>query len=73
MAEADWWIYIFSPSAFAAFEVARMKKYIEINKDMELKEFAKYSENPSRGYLLYPEDVSKLLSSDLYDVVPDKK
>ena len=70
--KAKWWIYIFSPTAFAAFEVERMKKYIEINKDMELKEFAKYSENPARGYLLYPEDVNKLLSSELYDPVVHK-
>lgn len=65
--EAKYWIYIFSPDAFIAVEVDRLKRYLEINKDIELKTFAPNSDNPARGYLLYPEDVSKLLSSDLYD------
>lgn len=65
--KAKWWIYLMSPDAFVAFEVERLKKYIEVNSQMEKKTFAAYSENPARGYLLYPEDVSKLLSSDLYD------
>lgn len=64
--KAKWWIYLFSDDAFVAVEVDRLKKYLEINK-LEKKTFAAYSENPTKGYLLMPEDVSKLISSDLYD------
>jgi hypothetical protein len=65
--KAKWWIYLFSDDAFVAVEVDRLKKYLEINNEMEKKTFAAYSNNPTRGYLLYPEDVSKLISSELYD------
>jgi len=65
--EAQWWVYIFSPQAFICVEVARLKRYLEINKDIKLQTFARWSNNPARGYLLLPEDVSKVLSSDLYD------
>jgi len=65
--KAKWWIYCLSAESFIAVEVERLKRYIEINGNMEKKTFAAYSENPTRGYLFYPEDVSKLLSSDLYD------
>lgn len=70
--KAKWWIYVFSPQAFVAVEVDRLKRYFEINNKIELKEFVPHSNNPTKGYLLYPEDVNKLLSSDLYDMVPDK-
>jgi len=48
-------------------EVVRLKKYLEINNNIPLKTFAPYSANPTKGYLLMPEDVSLLLSSELYD------
>lgn len=67
--KAKWFVYVFSPQSFIAVEVERLKKYIEVNNEMQLKEFAKYSQNPTRGYLLYPEDVSKLLSSEIYDTL----
>jgi hypothetical protein len=70
--EATWWVYVFSPQAFIAVEVERLKRYLKINNKIELKEFAKNSNNPTRGYLLYPEDVNKLLSSELYDMVHKK-
>ena len=65
--KAKWWIYLFSDDAFIAVEVARLKKYIEINNNIPLKTFAPYSANPTKCYLLMPEDVSLLLSSELYD------
>lgn len=64
---AKWWVYLFSDDAFLVVEVARLKKYIEINSDMEKKTFAPRSYNPTRGYLLMAEDVSKLMASELYD------
>lgn len=48
-------------------EVDRLKRYLEINNEIELKEFVPHSSNPTKGYLLYPEDVNKLMSSELYD------
>lgn len=65
--KAKWWIYLFSDDAFVAVEVVRLKKYLEINNNIPLKTFAPYSANPTKGYLLMPEDVSLLLSSELYD------
>jgi hypothetical protein len=64
--KATWWVYVYSPQAFIAVEVDRLKRYLEIN-EIKLKEFVPNSNNPTRGYLLLPEDVNKLLSSDLYD------
>lgn len=65
--KAKWWVYLFSNQSFVAVEVERLKRYLEINNEIETKEFAKFSPNVTRGYLLMPEDVNKLLSSDLYD------
>jgi hypothetical protein len=64
---AKWFIYLFSDDAFIAIETNRLKKYLQINNKIPLKVFAGYSANPTRGYLLYPEDVTLLLSSELYD------
>ena len=58
---------MFSPQAFIAVEVDRLKRYLEINDKIELKEFVPHSNNPTKGYLLYPEDVNKLMSSELHD------
>lgn len=65
--QAQYFVYLFSDDAFIAVEVARLKKYIEINNNIPLKTFAPFSANPTKGYLLMPEDVSLLLSSELYD------
>jgi hypothetical protein len=71
--KARWWIYMFSPETFIAIDVDRLKRYLKIN-DVELKNFVPNSNNPTKGYLLYPEDINKILSSELYDsdVVSDK-
>jgi hypothetical protein len=65
--KAKWWIYLFSDDAFVAVEVDRLKKYLTINDKLEKKTFAAYSNNPTRGFLLYPEHVSDLTSSEKYD------
>lgn len=65
--KAKWWVYLFCDESFLAVHVDRLKRYLEINNQIELKDFARYSKNPSRGYLLQPEDVNKLMTSDLYD------
>jgi hypothetical protein len=65
--EAKYWVYMFSNDAFIIIEVDRLKRYLEINNEIEKKTFAAYSNNPTKGFLLYPEDVSKLLASEVYD------
>jgi len=65
--KAEWWIYIFSQDAFVAIETERLKKFLEINDKIEKKTFAGNTENPTRGYLLFPEQVSDLISSRNYD------
>ena len=65
--KAKYWVYMFSADAFSIIEVARLKKYLEINNKIPLKTFAPYSANPTKGYLLMEEDVIKLMSSELYD------
>jgi hypothetical protein len=69
---AKYWLYMFSNDAFIIIEVARLQKYLDINDQIPVKEFAKFSNNPTKGYLLYPEDVSKLLASELYDKPKEK-
>jgi hypothetical protein len=65
--KAKYWVYMFSADAFSVIEVARLKKYLEINNNIPMKTFAPYSANPTKGYLLMEEDVIKLMSSELYD------
>ena len=65
--KAKYWVYMFSADAFSIIEVARLKKYLEINNKIPMKTFAPYSANPTKGYLLMEEDVIKLMSSELYD------
>jgi hypothetical protein len=59
---------MFSADAFSVIEVARLKKYLEINNNIPMKTFAPYSANPTKGYLLMEEDVIKLMSSEVYDI-----
>ena len=65
--KAKWWIYLFSDDAFVAVEVDRLKRYIENNSQLKKMTFAAQSNNPTKGYLLYPEKVSELISSIEYD------
>lgn len=64
---AKWWVYLFSDDAFLVVEVARLQRYLDINDQIPLKTFAPRSPNPTKGYLLQAEDVTKLMSSELYD------
>jgi len=65
--KAKWWIYLFSDDAFIAVEVDRLKRYIENSSHLKKMTFAAQSNNPTRGYLLYPEHVSELISSQEHD------
>lgn len=69
--EAKWWVYQYNlDGAFTLVSVARLKRYIETNKDkMELRTFGTKGDNHTRGYLLMPEDVTDLLINAEYDEV----
>ena len=75
--KAAWWVYVYtlngSEGAFLIVSVPRIKRYLDINKDRfnrsTMKDFARGSSNPSRGFLLEPEDVMDLLTNAAYDEV----
>jgi hypothetical protein len=71
--EAKYWVYLFSDESFIVVQTARLKRYLDINNDIEKKTFAANSSNPTRGYLLMPEDVTKVLCSELYDEPKEDK
>lgn len=65
---ATWWAYRFAPNAFTLVSVARLKSYLRQNYHMlEKREFASGSDNPAKGFLLYPHHVQDLMTSELYD------
>jgi len=76
--KADWWVYVFTldngEGAFLIVSVPRLKRYIKAHKKrLKLVDFAKVSSNPSKGYLLMPEDVQDLVINKDYDAVRTDK
>jgi hypothetical protein len=68
--KAQWWVYVFTlDGAFIMVSVDRMKRYIAQRQlsSKDYKEFARGSQNPSRGFLLEPADVADLMTSPDYD------
>jgi hypothetical protein len=68
--KAKWWAYIFTlDGGFVIVSVERMRRYIAQRQlsSQDYKEFARNSQNPSRGFLLEPADVADLLTSPDYD------
>lgn len=65
---AQWWAYRFAPGAFTLVSVPRLKKYLRLNRDvLQKRDFAAGSENPSKGFVLMPEQVQELMTDDWYD------
>jgi hypothetical protein len=65
---AQWWAYRFGPGAFTLVSVPRLKKYLRLNREvLQKRDFAAGSDNPSRGFVLMPEQVQELMTSDWYD------
>ena len=65
---AKWWAYRFGPGSFVLVSVPRLKKYLRMNKDLlQKRDFAAGSENPSKGFVLMPDQVQELLTSEWYD------
>lgn len=68
--KAEWWVYVFTlDGAFIIVSVSRLKRYIAQRQlaGGDYKEFARASQNPSRGFLLEPSDVADLMTSPDYD------
>lgn len=66
--EAQWWAYRFAPDSFVMVSVPRLKRFLTANKTvLQRRLFAPDSNNPAQGYLLFPQHVQDLLTSDRYD------
>jgi hypothetical protein len=66
--KAEWWAYRYAPGAFSLVSVARLKKYLRLNKGhIEKWDFAKGSDHPSRGFLLTPDQVKQMMTEEWYD------
>ena len=66
---AEWWAYRLAPGAFILVSVPRLKKYLRANRDtIQKRDFAAGSDNPSRGFVLMPEQIQSLLAEKEYDV-----
>ena len=65
---AEWWAYRLAPGAFILVSVSRLKKYLRANRDiLQKRDFAAGSDNPSRGFVLMPEQIQSLLADKEYD------
>lgn len=65
---ATWWAYRFAPDAFTLVSVQRLKNYLRHHyHTLEKRDFATNSDNPARGFLLYPQHVQDLLTNKQYD------
>lgn len=73
--QAQWWVYVFAlDGAFVMVSVPRIKRYIQQRQldAADYKEFARGSQNPSRGFLLEAEQVVDLMTSPDYDEPDDE-
>jgi hypothetical protein len=65
---AKWWAYRFAPDSFVIVSVQRLKNYLRHNYyRLDKRDFAPQSDNPARGFLLYPHHVEDLKTNQLYD------
>jgi hypothetical protein len=70
--KATWWVYVFSlDGGFVAVEVARLKRYLRLNpykyNENTKRTFGGHGDNPTRGYLIMPNEVIDLLTNPKYD------
>jgi hypothetical protein len=70
--KAKWWVYVFTMDgdhgSFVVVSVKRLRKFIKQNKkELKQVDFAKTSDNPARGFLIYPEQVMDLMINSNYD------
>ncbi len=72
--KARWWVYVYTlDGSFVIVDVPRIKRYLKANKERfnpkKYHDFAHRSSNPSKGYLLQPEDVMDMMINPAYDTV----
>lgn len=66
--EARWLVYVFSPTSFCIIEIPRLKRYLKHNiANVRQLVAASDSDNPAKGFLLYPNQVQDLMTSSIYD------
>jgi hypothetical protein len=73
--QAQWWVYVFTlDGAFVMVSVPRIKRYIQQRQltSKDYKEFARGSQNPSRGFRLEAPEVVDLMTSPDYDEPDDE-
>ena len=59
---------MFAPNAFCIIELGRLKRYLKANKDtLQIKVAAPNSDNPAKGFLIYPQQVNELMTTATYD------
>lgn len=76
--KATWWVYVYTmdnaEGAFVIVSVARVKRYIDKHKKrLKLRDFARLSDNPAKGYVLEPEEVMDMMINEEYDEVRTTK
>lgn len=75
--KAAWWAYVYTldgtQGAFIMVSVPRLKRYLSAHPELfnskTIITFARTSSNPSKGYLLYPDQVMDLMTNKEYDEV----
>jgi hypothetical protein len=72
--KAKWWVYVYTlDGSFVIVSTDRIKRYLKANKERfnpkKYHSFAWSSSNPSKGYLLEPEDVMDMMINTEYDEV----
>jgi hypothetical protein len=68
VSKAKWWVYLFAPSAFVIIETSRLRRYIKANHTvLPVRIAAQHSDNPAKGFLIYPEQLKELLTVSTYD------
>jgi hypothetical protein len=70
--KAKWWVYQYAlDGAFHVISVDRLKRYLRANTDKfnegTKRMFAPGSDNPAKGFLIFPADVLDMLTNEKYD------
>lgn len=66
--EAEWWVYRLAPDSFIVVSVERLKRYLRANQpDLDKRVFAEGGDNPTRGFLLTPDEVREMMTNRAYD------
>ena len=72
---SKWWIYIYTlDGSFLIISTERLRRFLRLNSkkfnESTKKTFAGSSLNPSRGFLVMPDEVIDLLTNEIYDERP---